>query len=161
MNLGKPWALSDIGVQINQLSINLWVWGRPVDFRIEFPLWGFCVFTLCQNFWLRMSWYVQLIQPTWKDVVTAHLFNIIFTTYFILFNTIHKMGRYEFWCYLKWYNYMWTGDLLTIHFSYSNSYVIIVIGRVICFRNTKNYNFQLNISNSYFVSTILISLVWA
>ena len=98
------------------------------------------------------------VNPTY---LTAHLFNIIFTTYFILFNTIHKMGRYEFWCYLKWYNYMWTGDLLTIHFSYSNSYEIIVIGRVICFRNTKNYNFQLNISNSYFVSTILISLVWA
>ena len=44
---------------------------------------------------------------------------------------------------------------------FSKRNVIIVIGRVFCCKNTKNHNLQLNLSNSYFVLIILISLVRA
>ena len=36
---------------------------------------------------------------------------------------------------------------------------IFFIGRVFCCKNTKNHNLQLNLSNSYFILIILISLV--
>ena len=108
---------------IDQLSMNLWVWSRPVDFRKELSLRGFCVLYIILSELLTKDVLECAFNLTY--VVTALLFILVLKTslhFVLIFNTTHKVGCWEYWCCLRWHNYdRWNRNILTIYFSDSSS----------------------------------------
>ena len=102
MLLIKKWNIYNI---YDQLSINLWVWSRSVDFRLRFLLQGFCVLYFILSEFLTKDVLKCIVNPTYLiGCCDSTLINLVLKTFLLIFNTTHKMGCCEYCYWLGWYN---------------------------------------------------------
>ena len=102
MLLIKKWNIYNI---YDQLSINLWVWSRSVDFRLRFLLQGFCVLYFILSEFLTKDVFKSIVNPTYLiGCCNNTLINLVLKTFLLIFNTTHKMGCCEYCYWLGWYN---------------------------------------------------------
>ena len=100
MLLIKKWNIYNI---YDQLSINLWVWSRSVDFRLRFLLQGFCVLYFILSEFLTKDVLKCIVNSTYLIGCCGSI-NLVLKTFVLIFNTIHKMGCCEYYCWLGWCN---------------------------------------------------------
>ena len=102
MLLIKKWNIYNI---YDQLSINLWVWSRSVDFRLRFLLQGFCVLYFILSEFLTKDVLKCVANPTYLiGCCDNTLINLVLKTFSLIFNTTHKMGCCEYCYRLGWYD---------------------------------------------------------
>ena len=95
-----------MAVQIDQFSMNFWAWGRSENFRLGFSLQGFRVSCFILSEFLTKDILECIVNPTYLiGCCDCTLINLVFSTIALIFNATHKMGCYEYWYWLGWYNF--------------------------------------------------------
>ena len=78
-------------MEIDQLSMNVWVWSRSVDFRIGFSLQVFCILYITLSDFLTMDVLECTVNPTcFIGCWDWNLFNLLLKTIVLIFNTPTK-----------------------------------------------------------------------
>ena len=109
--LGKTKLYGTKAAEIDQLSMNVWVWSRPVDFRIGFSLQDFCIFCITLSDFLIMDVLQCIVNPTcFIGCCDCNLFNLLRKTIVLIFNATHKIRCCKYWYCLWWYN-LWCVEL--------------------------------------------------
>ena len=114
-------------MEIDQLSVDLWVWSRPVDFRHGFSLQGFCTLFIILSQFLTKDVLERIVNPTYfigcYDSNLSTLSSRLLHWYLVQ-PTRQDVANIGTACGDIIYD-VWNWDLLTIHFLDRTSWEVL------------------------------------
>ena len=113
--------------------MNLWVWSRSLDFKLGFPLQGFCVLYFALSELLAKHVLECIVNPTYLiGCCDFTRINLVLKTILLIFNKTHNVGCCEYWYWLGGYN-LWRVKSGSLNYPFLECQFMVGIIQPTCF----------------------------